>query len=647
MNVLSKAYWIAKGVGWDNVPRRVWQSFMVRSRLLERRLDPSRFRSHNESLTSREYQKKQWRERRSRFFRPPGREQLNQLVDDQTWDASVTRICREALEGKYPLFSHSQGELGWPPDFNLDPVNNIRWPVHEHWLRTARSGPPRNDIKLVWEASRLTLAFYLARQYVRSGEGQWAEAFWELVDAWTEQNPVNESVAWGCGQETAFRLFAMLFGAFATLESEAATEERLAKLELLCWQFAKRIEANINYAISQENNHGLSEAVGLWTVGLLFPELDASPGWVKKAHAVLDAETRRQIYSDGSYVQNSMSYHRVMLDDMCWAIALGRQCGQPLSKGIVERVGKAVDWLAEFVDAREGRVPNYGANDGANVLPLSCSDYLDYRPILQAAAHLCACKTGQLGVGAWSEKTLWLTGCLPENKPGKSTFNPAWQAPIGGYHILRGPQSQAILRATSYRDRPGHCDMLHLDLWYRGYNILRDAGSYRYYHESPDVKSYFYSVAAHNTVQVGDSDQMTKGPNFLWFHWPRGSAVLVDENTLRCQAEFSGDTPYRHHRSLVRFGDRYTVEDRVEGGSYALRWRLAPEFRWRDGSSGHYTTTIDGQPFSVQVKADPRATMSLTEASESLYYGQSQRTPAVLVSNLIGPVTTIIGPTLE
>ena len=39
---------------------------------------------------------------------------------------------------------------------------------------------------------------------------------------------------------------------------------------------AERIEKNIDYAYSQKNNHGMSEAIGLLTIGLLFPELQQS-----------------------------------------------------------------------------------------------------------------------------------------------------------------------------------------------------------------------------------------------------------------------------------------------------------------------------------------------------------------------------------
>lgn len=686
MNPLQKAWWIAKGVGWDNVPRRVVQSLALRSGWLRRKMAPECF--HWEVFPCKnvadDQRQRRWQERLPRFFPIPTTQQLWELVSPQQWQESVTKVCTRAISGDHLFFSHSYKQLGWPPNFNLDPVNGISWPVGEHWLDTSRSGPPRNDIKLVWEASRCSLAFYLARQFVYSQEPIWAERLWEFIEAWIDQNPVNQTVAWGCGQETAFRLMALLTATLTTLDSPATSPERLAKLELLCWQSAKRIEANINYAISQENNHALSEALGLWTIGILFPEFPEAARWTRQGERVLEAEVLRQIYPDGSYVQHSMSYHRVMLDDLCWAIQLGRINGSPLSERLVERVGRATKWLGQFVNPDNGRVPNYGTNDGANVLPLSCSDYLDYRPSLQAAEEICGIESG-IGVGCWSEKTLWLTGKLPaissrhrlknnfgglgsqtrqssgdlcrRSKSGdsgykdnsshdaKPTGDGQWKAEVGGYYVMRGPNSLLMTRAARYRDRPGQCDQLHIDLWIAGINILRDAGSFRYYHEDSIIKNYFYSVAAHNTIQVGNTEQMTKGPNFLWFYWPEASADFVD-GELRCKATFTAGSGYSHQRRVRRTGDSYTVVDSIESGEgFTARWRLASELEWQQVDANSISAELPGLGnVRLQFESDSKAPIQvdMTQAWESLYYGEKSDCPAIEVTNPSGELTARI-----
>jgi hypothetical protein len=58
------------------------------------------------------------------------------------------------------------------------------------------------------------------------------------------------------------------------IHSPSTTPERHRQqfTQLIAAQ-AERIYANIGYAISTRSNHTISEAFGLWMVGLLFPEL--------------------------------------------------------------------------------------------------------------------------------------------------------------------------------------------------------------------------------------------------------------------------------------------------------------------------------------------------------------------------------------
>lgn len=648
LNQLKKAYWIAKTVGWDNIPRRVKYLLEVRAGLMRRKTDPD---GYSESIFKARYNSSDsevasnWQERERRFFPPVKQADLKQLVPEAVWREQVATVCEKALEGHYPFFSNWTGELGWPPNFNLDPVNNIDWPVGQHWTKITKSGPPRDDIKLVWEASRFSLAYYFARHYVYTNDEKWAAAFWELLDSWIEQNPVNQTAAWGCGQETAFRLMAMLFGVFTTIKSESATAERLRKFELLCWQSGKRILSNIDYAISQKNNHAISEAVGLWSLGLVFTEFTESKVWINRGQKVLASEARRQIYKDGSFVQHSMNYHRVMLDDYSWAIALGRINDCSVGNVVEEKFAKAVDWLYEFVCLESGRVPNYGPNDGAWVLPLACNDYLDYRPSLQLA-HCVSRNERLLPAGGSDESSLWL-GVLPESDLSEPRQQQTVFTGEGGFHILRNKESMLMLRAVDYRDRPNQADNMHVDVWFKGENILRDAGSFRYYHADPAMKSYFYSVRAHNAAQFGDNEQMTKGPRFLWLEWPRIETV-VGEDKLASVMKTSVVPSATHKRHVERIHNVFHIKDEFECDELVtVRWRLSPDFEWEQVENGIWEASVGGAPYRL-VSVTPATTeISQTEGLESLYYGRSQPCPVIEVKGKMERLETYVGPSAE
>ena len=76
-----------------------------------------------------------------------------------------------------------------------------------------------------------------------------AERFWELVSDWRTHNQPNCGVNWKCGQEISFRLMAWCFGLFELRHSPSCTPDRVARLGEMILESARRLEANIGYAM--------------------------------------------------------------------------------------------------------------------------------------------------------------------------------------------------------------------------------------------------------------------------------------------------------------------------------------------------------------------------------------------------------------
>ena len=173
---------------------------------------------------------------------------------------------------------------------------------------------------MVWEASRFSDFFALARISVlddNSGADDW---IWKRISAWIEQNPINMSVNWACGQEMTIRLMAWLFA--INVVGIAGREELGDQVLKMVWYSARRIEKNIRNTLRQRNNHGITEALGLYTIGTLFPDFEDSQRWKKLGRRLLIEQGMEQIYADGSYIQHSMNYSRLMLHDYLWALRL-------------------------------------------------------------------------------------------------------------------------------------------------------------------------------------------------------------------------------------------------------------------------------------------------------------------------------------
>src|SRR5206468_2603796 len=99
-----------------------------------------------------------------------------------------------------------------------------------------------------------------------------------------------------------------------------------------------------------------------------------------------EEEIAYQVYEDGTYLQFSMNYHRVVVQLLTWAIVLSKKNGERFSEVVYERAKKSLVFLRTCMADENGWLPNYGANDGALFFKLSNNHFRDYRPQLQALA---------------------------------------------------------------------------------------------------------------------------------------------------------------------------------------------------------------------------------------------------------------------
>jgi len=487
-------------------------------------------------------------------------------------------------ENRCVLFFHTPAPTAI--DWHTNPLDGSRSRPGLVWCDLPDFLPAQGDARMLWEPSRATWALDLARAGSHGLNVPAAELFWRWLDSWMTASPPFTGFQWKCGQESSVRLIALTLAFWSLADDPCTTPARWVQFARLAWATGYRVAHHIDYAISQKNNHALSEACGLLLVSHLFPEFRDAARWNALGRRVLADELRRQTYADGSYLQHSMNYHRVMLHVSMLGLRLAELAGRPFGRDLYDRLARGGEFLFQMMDPQTGRLPQYGNNDGANALALSECDFNDYRPVIQAA-HYLAHRRRLLPSGPWDEDLLWLFGAEPLREPAPAPRAPVSRAfEAGGYYTLRRGESWAMLRCHTYRDRPAHCDPLHLDLWWRGQNILLDCGTYLYYvPERPDVERYFKCVAAHNTIEIDGRDSVEYVSRFLCFPWPRARLRhFVPEGRPAMWLEGEHSTydrkPWRVlHRRLVLAlpDDLWLIVDDVLGvGEHtaALRWHL-------------------------------------------------------------------------
>jgi hypothetical protein len=415
--------------------------------------------------------------------------------------------------------------------------------------------------------------------------------------------------------------------------------ERAYRLVRMIELHGERIAGFIEYALSQRNNHGISEAVGLFTIGVLFPDLPRVAEWTRMGQRLIVSQLREQVYEDGSYIQHSFNYERLLIDLLVWALKLGEIHGLRFPGECYEALDRCFGFMVRFCDLRSGRMPNYGANDGTLVLPLTNCDYTDFRPSIDAAHQLLYGKPF-VSEGPWSESSVWLIGrplseraatdCsmpklhLQRASQSVASFGAAPKLPPSGYLKLIGNDSEAMLRAARYKDRPSQADQLHFDLWWRGQNVACDAGSYLY-NADPPLANALAGTAVHNSVTVAGRDQMTRAGRFLWLDWAQACAETYSCGT-QAQAVTAYHTGYRrlgatHRRSILCFDeeDLWIVVDDVTGsysGEIRLHW-LFPDVPFRfDVDPLNLRLHFPEGDFNCTITADHVLSTSLAKAGE-------------------------------
>ena len=512
--------------------------------------------------------------------------------------------------GEFPYFNAGHRCIGTDYDWLTNPDSGFRYDGAAHWLDVDDFAAAAGDIKFVWEKSRFSYLHTIVR-YDYHFEEDCAEWVFGEIDSWLSANPINRGPNYKCSQEISLRVLNWLWVLYYYQNSPALTEDRFQRIMHACYWQLHHVRQNIDFSrIAVRNNHAITETMLLYLGGIFFPFFPEAEKWAKAGKDWLEEEVAYQVYPDGTFLQFSHNYHRVLVQLLTWTLYLSRLNNQPLSATFLDRSRRSLDYLYQCQVEENGRLPNYGANDGALFFPLSDCAYRDYRPALNALAYYFY---GQdlYTEGGWLEDRQWYTArgttatpaALPERRAIASYSD-------GGYYIARNRDTLTFIRCGSHRDRPSHADNLHLDLWYKGVNYLRDAGTYKY-NTDPETLTYFVGTKGHNTVQLGHHDQMRKGARFIWYDWSQATAAAWISTPEA--VTFRGEIRAFGH---VQSGIRHAREVRIDHSQ--------PEWQIRD-TVHHQTGLPLRQVWNVHPDFRALFSISATTAAGSALEAQTAR----------------------
>lgn len=472
------------------------------------------------------------------------------------------------LSGNFNVFALHDCSLGFPPDWNKDPLTGIAGSLNFGKKLNYRDESLVGNIKYLWEINRHLELVNLAQAYKLSGDMKYGYGCREMLQSWFDECPYLYGPNWSSSLELAIRLTNWAFAwqflggeespLFAGSEGQTFKERWLKSIFQHC-----HFISSYYSRYSSANNHLLGEYMGLFIASTIWPCWKESSRWQEEAKKGLEAEALRQNFADGCNREQSVWYHHEVTDMLLLCALVGRSNKVIFSDDYWDRLESMVEFIGSMANVNLC-LPMIGDSDDAVMVRfVPENDFSVYRSLLASGAVLFRRADFARKAGFWDDKSDWLLGEAGESvfvellRSGQSgPFGFPRSYPDGGYYVLgkdfeTDKEVKLIVDAgplgfTSIAAH-GHADALSVVLSLGGDEFLIDPGTYAY-HTERKWRDYFKGTSAHNTVRIDKQDQSVSGGNFLWSKHARAWC-----DTLKISAKrdfFSGG-----HDGYARFDD--------------------------------------------------------------------------------------------
>jgi hypothetical protein len=566
-----------------------------------------------------------WKKDFSDRFFVPARENINSRTNLKP-SLKLKEETAKILSGQILFFSNEWREIGFNNESFVHPISKYKYP-QLHWTKLPIYSSEIGDIKYIWEKSKFSFLLTLIRNDVRDDTDN-SEFIFNEINRWINENPPNTGPHYICSQEISVRLINWSFALFFYQNSKYLDDIKLNAIFRSIEVQLDHIYQNINFSkIAVRNNHAVTETLALYLISLYFPFLTNAKKYKFHGKKWFENEIEFQIFDDGSDSQYSFNYHRVKIQLLSIAISSARVNNESFRDCVYSKSRKSLEFLLQVMGNKEkGLLPNFGPNDGSIYFKLNDADYRNYIPQLNALASLLQINMPFSIDERDMEDEFWFT--LKLNKLPKSTLEihqGRFKYENGGYLQISDLESISLMKTPLLEFRAAQNDLLHLDIWYKGVNILRDAGSFSY-NTDEATSMIFNGISGHNTVSLNGQQHMLKGPRFIWLFKPKILEAEVSEDEFEYKMQASMyiyyPKPYILSRTVhkVKGSPIWEIEDSVlKGMTHDDRlfqfWNLGSQL-----------------PFKVDLLTIGNVERKEEQGYESIYYGKKSPLNKIILS---------------
>ena len=573
----------------------------------------------------------------------------------------IVRRAERICQHRFDLLGYEAVDYGTEIDWQSDRVHGKRAPRKPWFKLKYLDFAQVGDSKVTWELNRHQHLVTLAKAFRLTGDAKFASELFAQWHHWHSENPYPIGINWASSLEVAFRSLSWLWTYSLMADSPAMpTGFRRSWLRSLAIS-GRHIETYLSTYFSP-NTHLLGEAVALFFIGTLCPEIPASRRWQQRGWKIVQQEATRQVRSDGLHFEQSPYYHVYALDFFLHSAILASVNRIEVPKEFDRTLEKMLDALA--VLSRGGIVPAFGDDDGGRLFDPARNRMIHVTDPLATGAVLFGRGDFKDLAGGPREETLWLLGDAGihefERIPAKTVPDASAAFRASGLYVMSGNNRkwQLLMDAGpqgAHTAGHGHADALSLTLTASGRELLSDAGTFEYVGPNSE-RDRFRGTGSHNTLMVGGVDQAQPRSPFGWDRlpdvqaegWISGKTFDLFVGSHDGYSRLPNPAIHRRFVLALRSG-LILVRDLVLGfGEYPvdLFWHLGHSLTEQfpdlffGGGAGLRFLTVDGHGWSRNVEEHFHSPVyGVKQTHKALHFATRAKLPTEFVTLLI-PVST-------
>jgi len=425
--------------------------------------------------------------------------------------SNIVRRAENICEHRFDLLGYESLDYGPVIDWHLDRVHGKR-AARRPWHKMAYLDFDEvGDSKVTWELNRHQHFVTLAKANRLSGNEKFAAEIFKQWKHWHSENPYPIGTNWASSLEVGFRSLSWIW-TYQMLRGSAALPSNFQREWLVAQAVnGRHLETYLSTYFSP-NTHLLGEAVALFFIGVMCPELPQAKHWKTLGWEVTLKQAERQVQADGMHFEQSTYYHVYALDFFLHAGLLALINGLAVPAGFDEVLQKMLDVLCMY--GRAGTPPSFGDDDGGRLFDARRNRTEHLLDPLATGAVLFGRGDYKEVAGEIREETLWLVGEAGvgefDRLPAKHAKQGSMALQASGIYVLAGDSRQQMVIDGGHQGAMtaghGHADALSVCLNSAAQALLIDPGTCEYVGDGPE-RNLFRGTSFHNTLVIDGVDQ--------------------------------------------------------------------------------------------------------------------------------------------